>query len=111
MDLNVPSATVLVLVLPCLLGAVLARFGNGRWLWSAALAALVLSLLGLSTFTSAIAQQRLTEKGFSPRGVSEWSSGPMRCRTRARCSRPGRASAHWSGHGEPSRWLGSSRCW
>jgi hypothetical protein len=60
MDLNVPSVTALVLVPPCLLGAVLARFGDGRWLWSAALAALVLSLLGLSTFTSAIAQQGLT---------------------------------------------------
>jgi hypothetical protein len=53
---NVPVVTALVLVLPCHLGAVLARFGDGRNLWIAALPALLLSFFGLMTFTSTTAQ-------------------------------------------------------
>jgi hypothetical protein len=54
--LNVLSVTVLSLALPCLFGAVLARFGDGRWLWSVAGAALVFSLVGLHFFTDGYAQ-------------------------------------------------------
>ena len=54
--LNVLILHAVVLALPCILGAVLARFGDGRLLWSAALTALVLSLLALRIFTNAHGQ-------------------------------------------------------